>query len=102
MKIKIEGDKIVKAIQKLAGIEIVLGDVDDAREAVQLILRGTGLQEREGGRLRDVKVTPFQEYETSAVDYRRGFLLEFLFEDDVPPEARIKVIQELQTFFRDL
>ncbi len=38
MKIKVESEKIVKAVKKLDGIEIVLEDADDAKEAISLIL----------------------------------------------------------------
>ena len=38
MKIKVESEKIVKAVQKLKGIEIVLENADDAKEALNLVL----------------------------------------------------------------
>ena len=38
MKIKIESEKIIKAVKKLDGIEIVLENLDDAKEAFNLIL----------------------------------------------------------------
>jgi hypothetical protein len=44
-------------------------------------------------------VTSFQEYKTSAVNYRMLFLLEFLFEDDVSLDTRISIIKEVQDFF---
>jgi copper chaperone CopZ len=34
MKIKVESEKIIKAVKKLDGIEIVLENLDDAREAI--------------------------------------------------------------------
>ena len=43
MKIKVEGQKIISAVKKLDGIEIVLENLEDAREAIQLILLRTGL-----------------------------------------------------------
>ena len=36
MKIKVESEKIVKAVKKLEGIEIVLENLNDAKEAVHL------------------------------------------------------------------
>jgi hypothetical protein len=51
------------------------------------------------GKLRDVKVTSFHEYKTSAVDYKVIFLLEFLFEDDISLDTKVLVIKELQEFF---
>ncbi len=46
MKIKVEGEKIIKAVKKLDGIEIVLENLDDAREAINLILLRAGLFEK--------------------------------------------------------
>ena len=100
MKIKVESEKIIKAVKKLNGIELVLENPDDAEEAINLILRKTDLFKADDyGKLRDVKVTSFQEYKTSAVDYKMVLLLEFLFEDDVPLDKRASVINELQEFF---
>jgi hypothetical protein len=100
MKVKVESEKIIKAVNKLDGIEIVLENADDAKEAVNLILRKTELFKRDDyGKLREVKVTSLQEYETSAVNYRMMFLLEFLFEDDVPLDTKVAAIKEVQEFF---
>ena len=46
MKIKIESQKIIKAVKKLEKIEIVLENLDDAKEAFNLILLRTGLFEK--------------------------------------------------------
>ncbi|MBL7224815.1 MAG: hypothetical protein ISS59_01660 [Desulfobacteraceae bacterium] len=100
MKIKVEGGKIAKGIQKVDGIEIVLENPDDAKEGIDLILRKTGLFDEDAYRgLKDIKVTAFERYETSAVNYKMIFLLEFLFEDDVPLDTKVSAIRELQTFF---
>ena len=100
MKIKVEGGKIAKGLQKVDGIEIVLENPDDAKEGIDLILRKTGLFDEDAYRgLKDIKVTAFERYETSAVDYKMIFLLEFLFEDDVPLDTKVSAIRELQTFF---
>ena len=100
MKIKIESEKIVKAFEKLDGIEIVLENPDDAKEAIDLILRKIDLFKSEGyQQLKDVKVTSFRQYETSAVDYKMIFLLEFIFEDDVSPDTKTSVIKEVHQFF---
>ena len=100
MKIKVETEKIIKAVKKLDGIEIVLENPDDAKEAINLILRKADLfKSGEYGKLKDVKVTSYQKYETSAVDYKMIFLLEFLFEDDVSLDAKVAGIKELQAFF---
>ena len=100
MKIKVESEKIIKAVKKLDGIEIVLENPDDAKEAINLILTKTDLFKGDDyGKLRDVKVTSFQEYKTSAVDYKMIFLLEFLFEDNISIDTKVAVIKELQDFF---
>ena len=100
MKIKVESEKIIKAVKKLDGIEIVLENPEDAKDAINLILRKTELSNRdEFEKLRDVTVTAFQKYETSAVDYKMIFLLEFLFEDNVSLDLRVGVIKGLQEFF---
>jgi hypothetical protein len=103
MKVKVESEKITKAVKKLDGVEIVLENTDDAKEAINLILRKSELFKRDDyGKLKEVKVTSFQEYKTSAVDYKMVFLLEFLFEDDVPLDTRVAVIKEVQEFFEKL
>jgi hypothetical protein len=100
VKIKVESEKIIKAVKKLDGIEIVLENPGDAKEAINLILTKTNLFKGDDyGKLRDVKVTSFQEYKTSAVDYKMMFLLEFLFEDNISLETKVAVIKELQEFF---
>lgn len=103
MKIKIEGEKIVKAVKKLEGIEIVLENLHDAKEAIQLILDRSGLLDKhKGGKFIDVKVTALQKYETTAVDYKMIFLLEFMFEADVSLSDKVAVIKELQDFFNKI
>ncbi|MGD8523349.1 MAG: hypothetical protein PVF56_19535 [Desulfobacterales bacterium] len=100
MKIKIESQKIIKAVKKLDDIEIVLENLEDAKEAINLILTRTGLFERHAdAKLKDVTVTSYQKYETTAVDYKMIFLLEFVFEADIPLDTRVSVIKELQDFF---
>ncbi len=100
MKIKVESEKIVKAVKRLEGIEVVLENADDAKEAINLILVKDRLFEGdEYKKLKDVKVSSFQKYETSAVDYKMIFLLEFLFDDDMSLDSKVKVIRGLQDFF---
>ena len=100
MKIKIESDKIIKAVKKLDGIEIVLENSEDAKEAIDLILRKTDVFTRDAyQQLKDVTVTSYRQYETSAVDYKMIFLLEFIFEDDVSLDMKTSVIKEVHQFF---
>ena len=99
MKIKVESGNIIKAVKKLDGIEIVLENADDAEEGINLILRKTELLKGDDYGKLSVKVTSFQQYETSAVNYKMIFLLEFLFEDDISLDRKVSVINELQEFF---
>jgi hypothetical protein len=100
MKIKVESEKIIKAVRKLDGVEMVLENAEDAKEALNLVLRKTELFKREDyGKLKDVLVTSFQEYKTSAVDYRMVFLLDFLFSEDTALEEKVSIIKEIQEFF---
>jgi copper chaperone CopZ len=103
MKIKIESEKIIKAVKKLDGIDIVLENTNDAKEAINLILQKTELFKRdEYAALNDVKVSSFQEYKTSAVDYKMIFLLEFSFVDDVSVATKVALIKEVQEFFGNI
>ncbi len=103
MKIRVESEKIIKAVKKLDGIEIVLENADDGKEALNLIMRKTGLFNREdSGKLKDVTVTSLQKYETSAVDYKMIFLLEFIFEKDVTLETKVGILKEFQEFFNKI
>ena len=103
MKIKVERDKIIKAVNKLEGIEIVLENPEDAKEAIDIIIRKTELFKTDNfKKLKEIKVTAVQEYKTSAVDYNIMFILEFNFEDDVNLDTKVETIKELQEFFGKL
>ncbi len=103
MKIKVESEKVVKAVRKLDGVEIVLESTDDAKEAIDLVLRKTDLiKGDDDGDLKEVKVTSIREYETSAVDYKIVFLLEFLFKDNVSLDTKVSIIKEVQKFFEKI
>ena len=100
MKIKVESEKIVKAVKKISGVDIVLENAEDAKEALDLVLsKADPLEASEAGVLRGVKVTSFQEYKTSAVNYKLIFLLEFLFEENITLERKVDLIKVLQEFF---
>lgn len=100
MKIKVDGEKIINAVKKLDGIEIVVENTDDARDAFSLILRKSELFSGDDcAKLKDFEVTAFTKYETSAVNYKMVFLLEFHFEDDISLDQRVAVIKKLQEFF---
>ena len=44
-------------------------------------------------------VTSLQKYETSAVDYKMIFLLDFIFEEDVTLDIKVAILKEFQAFF---
>ena len=101
MKIRVEGEKIIKAVKKFDGIEILLENQEDAKEAINLILRKTELFHRSDyAQLKDVEVTSLQEYKTSAVDYKIVFLLNFVFDGHTSLDTKVAIIKELQEFFR--
>ena len=50
-------------------------------------------------KLQDLKVTSFEKYETSAVDYKMIVLIEFIFVDKTPLDTKVHIINELQEFF---
>jgi copper chaperone CopZ len=100
MKIKVESGKIIKAVKKLDGVEIVVENAVDAKEAIKLILRKQEIFKAEDyGNLEDFNVTAFQEYKTSAVDYKVVFLLEFLFSEQTSLDEKVRALKSLQDFF---
>jgi hypothetical protein len=103
MKIKVESEKIVKAVRKLEGIEMVLETAEDAKEALNLILRRADLWNvGDLAKLQEVRVSSFQEYKTSAVDYTVVFLLEFFFFPEASAESKVALIKTLQEFFNKI
>jgi len=100
MKIKVEGEKIVKAVKKLIGVEMVLENAEDAKEAIGLVLSKTQMFEKgHHPKLKDVRVTSFQEYKTSAVEYKMAFLLDFLYVEETTLDEKVMIIKEFQEFF---
>jgi hypothetical protein len=100
MKIKVERTKIVKALKEVEGVEVALESAEDAKEALDLILKKSQLfKGAEGKKLKDIIVTASQEYKTSAVEYSLVFTLEFVFASGVFTDDKIALIKELQEFF---
>jgi hypothetical protein len=103
MKIKVKGEKLVKAVQKMYGIEIEVESPEDAREAIDLILSKMANEvEIDYKKLEEIEVKPERRYETSAVDYKMTFLLTFSFKDEASVETRVAVIKDFQEFFAKL
>jgi hypothetical protein len=100
MKIRVESERIIKALRKLAGIDVVLENADDAKEAIDLIVEKANLWEEEAyAGLKEIKVSSLQKYETSAVDYKLIFMLEFVFEEGASNESKVTSIKALQEIF---
>ncbi|MBN1255978.1 MAG: hypothetical protein JXA50_11940 [Deltaproteobacteria bacterium] len=100
MKIKVEREKIVKALKDVEGVEVSLENADDAKEALDLILKKSQLfKGADGKKLKDITVTASQEYKTSAVEYNLVFTLEFVFASGVFTDTKLALIKEVQEFF---
>ncbi len=103
MRIRVLDEKIVKAIKKLEGIDIVLKSVEDAQKAVRLILRKTDIaktKEYEG--LKDIVITQVVEHPTSAVEYTIYYEIEFIIAGELHTDMEIALIKELQALFAKL
>ena len=100
MKIKVLSEKIIKAVKKLDGVELVLENANDVKEALDLILRKTDLlNEQYNEQLQEIKVTSFEKYETSAVDYKMIVLIGFIFAEKTSLDVKVQIIKALQEFF---
>lgn len=103
MRIRVQDEKIIKAIKKLEGIDIILKTVEDAKKAMHLILRKTAIsstKEFEG--LKDITISQAIEHASSAVEYQTYYAVEFILTDDRFIEMEIALIKELQTMFEKL
>lgn len=103
MRIKVRDEKIAKAIKNLEGIDIILKTVEDAKKAMNLILRKTEIsrtKEFEG--LKNIAITQVVEHVTSAVEYQTYYEIEFILTDDRFIEMEIALIKELQAMFEKL
>ena len=103
MKIRVRDEKIIKAIKNVEGIDIVPKSVEDAKKAMQLILRKTETsrtKDYEG--LREIAITRVVEHTTSAVEYQTYYEVEFVLTDERFIDMEIALIKELQTMFEKL
>jgi NMD protein affecting ribosome stability and mRNA decay len=103
MRIRVRDEKIMKAIKKLEGIDIVLKNAEDAKKAMRLILRKTEVsksKDYEG--LKDIVITQVIEHPTSAVEYHTYYEIEFVLSEDRFIEMEIALIKELQALFEKL
>lgn len=103
MRIKVRDEKIIKAIKKTDGIDIVIKTAEDAKKAMLLILRKTEIsrtKDYEG--LKDISITQVVEHSTSAVEYQTYYEIEFILTEDRFIEMEIALIKELQAMFEKL
>ncbi len=99
MKIEVESEKIVKAVEATDGIRVIVNTEEDAREALDLILRKEDVFGDTASLLRDFSVSSQRRYKTSAVNYLTVFILDFHFEEDVSPDRKVGAVKALQRFF---
>lgn len=100
MKIRVEREKIVQALRSLEGIEVVLENEADAKEAIDLVFSRSELFFSSAHQsLKDVRVSEIKEYKTSAVEYKIFYLLDFPFGDDVPLGERAALVKTVQSLF---
>ena len=99
MKIEVESGKIVKAVEAVDGIRVIVNTEEDARQALELLLRNEEVFGEHATLLRRFSIESLRRYETSAVNYLTVFVLDFHFEDDVPADTRVNAIKALQRFF---
>ncbi len=103
MRIKVRDEKIIKAIKKLEGIDIVLRNVDDAKKAIRLILRRTQISKTpDYAGLKDIAVSQVIESRTSAVENLIFYEIEFILADERYAEMEIGLIREIQSLFERL
>ncbi|MEN6320428.1 MAG: hypothetical protein ABFD82_16955 [Syntrophaceae bacterium] len=103
MRIKVQDEKIIKAIKKLEGIDVILKTVEDAKKAMRLILRKTVISSsNDYSGLKDIAITQVVEHTTSAVEYQTYYEVEFILTDDQYVEMEIALIKELQTMFEKI
>ena len=103
MRIKVQDEKITKAIKKLEGIDVILETVEDAQKAMHLILHKTAIfktKDFEG--LKDIAITKAIEHASSAVEYQTYYEVEFILTDNRFIEMEIALIKELQIMIEKL
>ena len=103
MRIKVRDEKLIRAIQKLVGIDIILKNVEDAKKAMGMILRRTEIaksKDYEG--LKEIRMIQVVEHPTSAVESHIYYEIEFVLNDERYTEMEIALIKELQGLFEKL
>jgi len=99
VKIEVESDKIVKAVEAMDGIRVIVNTEEDAREALELILRKEDVFGEYAALLRRFSLDSVRRYTTSAVNYLTVFILDFQFDEDIPADKRVEAVKVLQRYF---
>lgn len=103
MRIKVRDEKLIRAIKKLVGIDIVFKNVEDAKKAMNLILHRTeAARSKEYEGLKEIRMTQVVEHLTSAVESHIYYEIEFVLSDDRYLDMEIALIKELQGLFEKL
>jgi hypothetical protein len=99
VKIEVESEKIVKAVEELDGIRVTVNTEEDAREALELVLRKEEIFGEYAALLRRFSIDSLRGYKTSAVNYITVFTLDFHFEEGISADRKVEAIKVLQRFF---
>jgi len=99
VKIEVESEKIVKAVDEIYGIRVIVNTEEDAREALDLILGNEEVFGEFAPLLRRFSMESERRYKTSAVNYITLFILDFHFDEDIPSGKKVEAVKRLQRFF---
>ncbi len=101
MRIKVQDEKIIRAIKKLEGIDVVIKTAEDAKKAMRLILRKTETsRSKDFEGLKDTVIAQVVEHDaTSAMEYKTYYEIEFILADERFVDMEIALIKELQAMF---
>ena len=103
MRIKVRDEKLIRAIKKLEGIDIIFKNVEDAKKAMSMVLRRTEIAKTQGYEgLKEIRMTQVVEDPTSAVESHIYYEIEFVLSDDRYLDMEIALIKELQGLFEKL
>jgi hypothetical protein len=103
MRIKVRDEKLIRAIKKLVGIDIIFKNVEDAKKAMSMVLRRTEIAKTQGYEgLKEIRMTQVVEHPTSAVESHIYYEIEFVLTDDRYLDMEIALIKELQGLFEKL
>jgi hypothetical protein len=103
MRIKVRDEKLIRAIKKLVGIDIIFKNVEDAKKAMSMVLCRTEIAKTQGYEgLKEIRMTQVVEHPTSAVESHIYYEIEFVLTDDRYLDMEIALIKELQGLFEKL